>query len=306
MKTVLITGATGFLGSHLLRYLHAHTRFRFVVLKRTFSSTGRISALLQSARIRYYDVDVVTVGEVFSSNHIDIVIHCATRYGREGEKNSSCYNILETNLMFPVSILEAASAAGTQLFINTDSYFNKDGLSYTHLLNYSLSKRSLALWLKFFSGKMKVVNMMLEHIFGEDDSMSKFVPKLFDAIMIKQCLSVDLTPGEQRRDFIYVEDVCEAYKIVILYSLRSKFRFRQFDIGTGNAISIRELANIMKRISRSQTELRFGAIPYRRDEIMLSEADPIELEGIGFCPKFTVERALRKMYRKGRTAEMVW
>jgi len=75
-------------------------------------------------------------------------------------------------------------------------------MAYSYLLNYALSKKSLLLWLKYFSKRLKIVNMVLEHIFGENDNKEKFVYQMLDKIAFKQIDAIDLTYGHQKRDFI--------------------------------------------------------------------------------------------------------
>ncbi len=121
--TVLITGETGFLGSHLLKALIEFTSENIVVLKRSFSNLKRIEEMKENPRVKFYDVDKVDVEEAFKNNNIETIIHCATNYGRGDE---SCHNILDTNLMFPIKLLDLSVKWGTKTFINTDSFFNKE------------------------------------------------------------------------------------------------------------------------------------------------------------------------------------
>ena len=289
---ILLTGATGFLGSHLLKKILKDTDYNVIVLKRSFSNTKRIVEALKNKRVLSYDIDTKEIKTVFSENKIDAIIHCATNYGRG---NSSSYEVLESNLMFPISLLDEAVQNNVKYFINTDSYFNKENLSYSYLLNYSLSKKSLLLWLKNFSNKIQVANMVLEHIFGEDDSPEKFVTKMIDAIVIRKEDEIDLTYGDQKRDFIYVEDVTEAYIKVLEYMQGHKWRYRNFDIGTGHSVFIKDFVREIKNISNSSTILNFGKLPYREDEIMLSCADTAELEDMGFKCKYDYKKGLKKI-----------
>ena len=284
MFYILITGATGFLGSHILKTLLQKTDYNILILKRSFSNTYRISEELTNDKIKYIDIDVDKSGllKFFENENIVAIIHCATNYGR----NCDCANTLETNLIFPVYLLELAVKYGTELFINTDSYFNKDSMSYLYLQNYSLSKKSLLLWLKYFSKKIKIINMVLEHIYGDMDGENKFVTSMISKIAINKVKSVDCTYGDQKRDFIFVDDVCNAYLKVFEFALNNKFRYKSFDVGTGKAVPVKDFIRKIKDISGSSTEIRFGALPYRDDEIMLSEADNIDLCNLGWTPKF--------------------
>ena len=291
---ILLTGATGFLGSHILKGIINKTENTVIVLKRSFSNVSRINSLVNNSRVSFYDIDKYSLEEVFKDNDIDVIIHCATNYGRT---DNSSYEVLETNLMLPVKLLDLAVKFGVKTFINTDSYFNKDNMSYSYLLNYSLSKKSLLLWLKYFSHRLKIVNMVLEHIYGEDDNKSKFVYQMLDNIVVKQVKSIDLTYGDQKRDFIYVDDVVDAYIKILDYSQNHAFRFKSFDIGTGQAVSIKDFVQSIKLISESPTILNFGALPYREDEIMCSKADIIDLSDIGWYPKYSYKEALMKIVK---------
>ena len=79
-KTVLLTGATGFLGSHLLSAL-LEEGHKVVVLKRSTSSILRIHHLMDD--IVVYDVDKYVLDDIFPHECIEVVIHVATSYSRE-------------------------------------------------------------------------------------------------------------------------------------------------------------------------------------------------------------------------------
>lgn len=269
IKTILLTGATGFLGSHLLAELCARG-YKILVLKRSFSSLVRISSLLKNPLVKTYDIDVTPPARVFEENKVDAVIHCATNYGRT---ENSCAQLLQTNLMFPITLLDLCVEHKTGLFINTDSYFNKDNLSYSYLLNYSLSKKSLNLWLKYFSKRIKIINMILEHMYGEFDGKDKFVEFAMQKIAIEQVSELNLTAGEQKRDFIYVGDVCKVYLAALEWADKNAFEYKNFDVGTGIATPLADFVRVIKEASSSPTKLNFGALAYRADEIVSSAAD---------------------------------
>lgn len=292
MKVVL-TGATGFLGSHLLKKIVNDTMHEIIVLKRSFSNTKRISDYLNDKRIKYYDIDKTDISEIFSENKIDAIIHVATKYGK---KNSSVEKILKTNLMFPIRLLENGVQNGCKIFINTDSYFNKEGLSYNYLLDYSLSKKSILMWLKYYSKDLKIANMVLEHIYGENDNPDKFTEFVIKNIAIDNVESINLTKGYQKRDFIYVDDVTDAYVKVLDFEEKNPDNgFLSFDTGIGKAVSIREFVEEIKNISKSTTELNFGAIPTRADEIECSIANNENLLNLGWSPKYDIKSGLQKI-----------
>ena len=265
-----MTGATGFLGSHVLKELLNSTEDNVIVLKRTSSNVWRIKDEIKSERIKVYDTDKGGISRI-NFTDIDTIVHCAIEYGRTSD---SCLDVLKSNLMFPIQLLEIAAQNNIRTFINTDSYFNKDNLFYSYLYNYSLSKKSLVLWLKFFSRRVNIINMMLEHIYGEYDNSDKFVESMIQRIAVNPVESIDLTLGEQKRDFVYVKDVAKLYVEAISFSRKNRnLGYKQFDIGTGKSSSIRDFCRAIQVMSNSPTELNFGRIPYRDDEIMDSYAN---------------------------------
>lgn len=289
---ILITGGNGFLGSHLVKRLLKESSISLILTHRAGSSFARLVDLPKFKEIKFYNIDEVPLDTVFSKHSIKAIIHTATEYGRH---NPSASKILETNLVLPIKLVEAGLKHGLELFINTDSYFNKENYSYTNLLDYSLSKKSLNVWLKHFSKKLKIVNLVLEHIFGEQDNPDKFVEGMIRKIALKQEPSIELTHGHQKRDFIYVDDVVEAYVKVLQFAFKNKFKYKNIEVGTGKSIQINEFINLIKSISKSTSQLDFGKIPYRSDEIMDSCADISELENIGWASKFSTEDALTKV-----------
>ena len=92
-KTILLTGASGFLGSYLLESFIA-LNFNVIILKRSTSSTIRINHLLNN--IIHYNVDLLSsLDDVFVQNKIDIIVHTACSYGRSNERLK---DIINTNL----------------------------------------------------------------------------------------------------------------------------------------------------------------------------------------------------------------
>jgi len=285
---ILVTGATGFLGSRLLAALLS-AGHQVVIIKRSFSKTARICNLLDHHGLVVIDIDKTEPEVIFKNHGIDTIIHTATQYGRSG---TPLYAILEANLILPLRLAELGILHGVQCFINTDSYFNKGSASYSHLLDYALSKKSLLTWLDKLSGRIKTINVVLEHIYGPYDDGSKFVESLIRRVAIDRSPHVALTHGHQRRDFIYLDDVVAAYLHLVEYGRMHKFKFKSFDLGSGYSVPVRDFALLVKTLSGSGTELGFGDIPYRADEIMDSHAQIAELQELGWNPTTSLEHGI--------------
>jgi nucleoside-diphosphate-sugar epimerase len=279
---ILLTGATGFLGSHILEEL-IEKQLEVVILTRNKSSLEKIKHLPKSS-YKTFNADENSLESLYSIYPIKTIIHTAVSYGH----NNDYVEIINTNITLPIQLIEIGLRNQLSSFINTDSYFNKDNLSYSHLIHYSTSKKSFDNWLKFFSQKIKIISLRLEHIYGPRDNREKFCNFVINSIAIQKIPQIDLTHGHQMRDFIYVKDAARAFISILNLIQRENFRYRKYDIGTGQATQIREFINLVKEISKSQTILNFGAIPYRNDEIMSSFADVTEIFNTGWKPTFSI------------------
>lgn len=278
---VLLTGATGFLGSALLHELVATGRTIFATV-RPQSKLDRIAALTDHPNLRLISADAQALETEFARRSIGTIIHAATEYGRDDTPIAS---ILDANLILPVRLAELGIKYEAKAFINIDSFFNKSQGSYSNLLNYSLSKLTLLNWLERLSPKIGVVNAVLEHMYGPHDSRSKFIEAMVQDIAVAQVPSVDLTHGHQRRDFIYISDVVSAILTILNHVEERSFHFKTMGIGTGEGIQVRDMVSLIADHAKSPTELRFGAIPYRSDEIMSSHADVRDLNNLGWRAK---------------------
>lgn len=282
-KTVLITGATGFLGSSLSISL-INQGYEVIALKRKSSSLIRLKSVLN--KIKLFDIEEINFPFFFKKNpNIDYIVHTATSYGRN---NETPIEIFEANTSFPLRLLDAACIANVTKFVNTDTILDK----YLNL--YSLSKNHLLEWGKFYSMRNKIhfVNMKLEHFYGPGDDDSKFTTNVVKSCILNKPV-LNLTKGEQKRDFIFIDDVVEAYLLVLNANIKnSKTFFVEYEVGSGNSISVRDFVNKVHMLTNSKTQLNFGAIPYREGEIMNSNTNIFKLKKLGWNCRYNLDDGL--------------
>jgi nucleoside-diphosphate-sugar epimerase len=283
MKIILLTGGTGYLGSKILKQL-VDNGYNIILLKRSFSNPVRIKEYIN--KITSYDIDLVPLERIFSENTIDTIVHCATNYGR-GENDP--LHVIEANLVLPLKLLELGKKYHVKSFINTDTILDKR-INY-----YSLSKRQFKDWLFVYKHDYTCINVALEHFYGSGDDETKFVTYIVHNLL-KNVDKIDLTKGEQKRDFIYIDDVVNAF-IKIINSLDNFSQdFYEFEVGTNHPLSIKEFVELAKQLSgNEQTLLNFGALPYRENEVMNYKVNTSEILKLGWKCNRTVEEGLKKM-----------
>ncbi len=282
---ILVTGVTGFLGSHLVLSLLSEGH-KVTGLKRVHSDLSRICKV--SEKINLVNIDEIAIPLIFERyGPFQAVFHNATCYGRKGERVS---RIVDANLSFPLRILEAA------LDYKTDIFFNADTVNAATLNAYTLSKSQLSDWAKLLckDSKMRFINVKLEHIYGPGDDLSKF-----PAWILNECrqnsMEIKLTPGEQRRDFVYIDDVISAYSFMLREMERLGRGWLEIGLGSGVSVSVRYFVETIHSAVNSRALLNFGALPYRDGELMYSQADTKLLRAIGWRPLYSVENGVKKM-----------
>lgn len=268
---ILLTGATGFLGRHVLKEL-LREEHDVTVLKRSWSHCDQIVSELK--KCQFYDIDQTPLDTIFREQQFETVIHCATEYG----KNKRADQVALSNLVFPLQLLETAISAQCPYFINTDSFFTKqipERIEKGQALyspEYTLSKYQFREWgkLRAIEGKVNFINLQMEHIYGPGDGNGKFITFLIQS-MKHGAKELDLTDGTQIRDFIYVDDAASAYLAVLEY-LKDLNGYCNFEVGTGVSHTIRELAEAVRTELGAASQLNFGKRPRTNREIMYSAA----------------------------------
>lgn len=276
--TILVTGATGFIGSHLVRALVADGR-EVVVLCRSFSDTSRIRDVLDN--IRRIDLDTSNLCDALAGIEFGGVVHLATEYGRQSE---TVADVFQANFQFPVELLDVAIKRGARFFINTDSFFCKPHFAYEAMPAYTYSKACFLGWARKNVDKIHVSNMRLEHVYGPGDGTDKFVPAILSQMLNPNVREIKFTEGRQQRDFVFVSDVVNAFRCVIAAVEQAQPGYAAYEVGTGEATDIRTFAEILKSATGSQANLLFGTIPYRDGEIMVSRANLSALSVLGYYP----------------------
>lgn len=286
---ILITGASGYLGSQLTKRLVADGHKVSLLLRET-SSLARLSSCYEDCIIERYS-HLSEIRMIVKRVDPEIVIHTACLYGRNGEL---IYDLLEANLLFGITIIDAIIKLDLSAkFINTDTCLNAD------LDAYSLSKSQFTSWGRAKShssnSPLTFINVRLQQFYGPGDDVSK-LPNFILQKCFHNSEDIELTDGTQLRDFIYIDDVVEAFNKIIL-NLVDLERFVQIDLGSGVSVPVREFVEQIHLESKSTCKLKFGYIKQRPGEPNECIAVPTFLYELGWKPTYSLTEGVKLMVK---------
>jgi CDP-paratose synthetase len=282
----LLTGASGFLGSALAKHLQ-QVGHEVTLLLRPSSKLYRLNGSDQLFDVGRCATDV-EIDAFVERSLPDVVIHTACAYGRQDE---TATQILDANVRLGLVTLQASLRNGKPVtFINTDTVL------MPNVSLYALSKHQFSEWGRSLAqqsaGKFRFINVQLQHMYGPGDDVSKFTTHVLRSCQ-RNDPQLDLTAGEQRRDFIYIDDVVSAYRV--LAEQRNQFQsVCDFEVGSGAAPQVRQFVEIVHLLTNSRTKLNFGRLPYRSNEAMHCQADISQMKALGWQPRFDIHAGLKK------------
>lgn len=276
IKRILISGATGFIGS-LLMPLLIKRGYDIAIISRQLSYGSRPGKLLN--KIKIYETDLLNAHKIIPDFNPEAIIHLAAYYCvRHSPQDVS--RLIDTNVSATANLLEAAGNAGVKVFINTSSCFvykkSKAKLNETSPLSpfnfYALTKILAEQCCSFYAKKygLNCVTLRLFPPYGPGDKVNKFIPYLIRSFAEGKVPR--LTSGKQKWDFVYAEDIARAY-LRALDSAPFPGKHEIFNIGTGKAVNFKVIASTVKKIMRGALKLAWGEIPDREGEFYFLCAD---------------------------------
>ena len=283
---ILITGASGFLGSALaLRLSEMNHQVSLLIRKKT--DLYRLHTLAPF-NISRCDTDP-EINQFVSDICPEVVIHTACSYGRSGESTAQ---MVDSNIRFGAVILNALKGLERKIsFINTGTVLSRDVSLYAMT---KIQFEELGAYIANASNQnIQFINIKLQHMYGPGDDVSKFTSYVINSCK-NNIPTLPLTLGEQKRDFIYIDDVVDAY-VKILENLSKLDGQYQIEVGSSIAPCVRDFVEIAHKLTNSKTKLLFGQIPYRENDVACMVANIATLKKLGWIPKFDIEAGIKKI-----------
>jgi len=268
---VLITGASGFIGSHLTRRLVSEGA-RVTALVFPDCPRTRLSDI--EGKIRIFPVDIrdgAALMKVTEEIKPRKIFHLAgiTSVDRSPSKLDLSFAV---NLGGTLNMLRALDRLEYDALVCTctaEAYGKnrppfREEMALDPLSPYSLSKAAATLacktWANTYQARVTVLRLFL--VYGPDQEEDRFLPQLIKSGLTRQPLR--MTPGEQTREYTYIDDVIESF---LLAAEKGRRRGEVINIGTGRDISLRELVAMVESNLGRPVSRKGEPLPYRKNEI---------------------------------------
>lgn len=299
---IFITGATGFVGSHLARRC-VQDRHEVHLLLRAASDPWRIRDVLANAKIHTADLtDAVALKTIVNAIHPDVIFHLATHsiYGAHPVVGQDT-EIIRMNFLATRALMDTLNDIPYSCFINTGSsseygakQFSMKETDACEPLNvYGVAKCAATLYGQYLAKTQKkpIITLRLFSPFGQYDDAKRLIPHAIREALGNHQLSL----GNPRaaRDYVFIDDVIDAYMHAFRNVRTSAGEI--FNIGSGEQQTIKNIVSTVLRVMGSASSVSWGAKTMPVWDSEYWQADIAKAETmLGWKPKHTFEEGIEK------------
>ncbi len=292
-KQVLVTGGTGFVGANLVRRLLQEGHAVHLLVRPGYRP-WRIEALRADLRLHVVELaDAAGVQAVVQAVRPDWIFHLAVHGAYSDQTDVG--QIVQTNILGTVNLVQAALATGFEAFVNTGSsseYGYKDfaPVETTWLepnSYYAVAKAAATLFCRYTAQhhQVRLPTLRLYSVYGPYEEPKRLIPTL-----IREGLQGRLPPlvnPKIARDYIYVEDVTTAYLLACTQPLADLGAV--YNVGTGVQTTLGEIVAIARQTLAIPAEPQWGSMPDRHWDTTVWVADSRKLQqDLGWQPRYSV------------------
>jgi UDP-glucose 4-epimerase len=285
-RRVLVTGASGLIGSHVLPLLAADGAEVVAVSRSVRPDEGAVHWLACDLS------QPGSVGEIFELASPDVVVHLAGAV-RGDRSLEAVAPTLRANLVAGVELLEAATRAGCWRIVLSGSLLEEPAAGAPESVPpspYGASRWSLSAYGRMFHALFgaPVVTLRPSFAYGPGQETTKLIPHVITALL--QGRSPELSSGERLLDCVYADDVARAY---VRATHAPGLEGRTIDLGSGVMTSVRAIAGaIADLVGSTDARPLFGRLPARpleqRVDVDVEEAARV----LGWRATTSLERGL--------------
>ncbi|HEY5993156.1 MAG TPA: NAD(P)-dependent oxidoreductase [Gallionellaceae bacterium] len=291
-RVALVTGATGFVGSHLVRRL-VRDGWKVHIISRHGST---VPGYPEFHDITNHVHDGSTEGMVscVAQTKPDVVFHLASMIQAQHEPKD-IEPMLRGNVLFASQLIEGMRVNGVTKLVNTGTFWQHyNNEEYNPVCLYAATKQAFESILEYYvqACGFKVITLMLFDTYGVDDHRQKLFNILKRAATTGETLN--MSPGEQLIAPVYVDDVTETFVLAADRLMKNvSLAHERYAVSPMHPIRLRDLVGLYLDISGRQVAINWGARPYRDREVMTPWNKGVWIAT--WCPKIELEEGLRRV-----------
>jgi nucleoside-diphosphate-sugar epimerase len=265
---IVITGATGFVGSNLTKYF-LNLKYEVHLIVRPNSDLSNLNMNDSSLKIFRYDNNLNSLISFFKETNPICTFHLASNFIAE-HNSSQIDGLIASNVLFGVHLLEAMKEASVRTLINTGTswqhYNNED---YNPVSLYAATKQAFENLIEYYvqAEDFKVITLKLFDTYGETDTRPKLINLLNH--FAKKNTELILSPGDQMINLVHVNDVCFAFETAMKLSEKWGNGIHQkYVVKHPKSYSLKEVISVFETTVQKKINIIWGGKPYRKREVM--------------------------------------
>jgi UDP-glucose 4-epimerase len=319
LKTILITGGAGFIGSHLAEKYIKEGYLVKVLDDFSSGKVGNIRDFFNYKNFKLIKGDITDKKLVLNAvQGSDVVFHLAAQVHVDKSIIES-ERTFTVNAIGTLNVLEAVLQNNVEALIYASSsevYGSAENsvMDERHILNpaspYAASKLSAdrMCYAYYMTYKLPVIIVRCFNTYGirqADYGYAAVIPQFIRRV-INGMSPIIYGDGKQTRDYMYVKDTVNAYDLV--FKLSDKLTGRTLNFGTGTDVSISEIAERVIRLCDKNVNPMYA--PERPGEVKRLCADTSLSRSLcGFVPQYDIERGLKELvqwYKDGNYESWIY
>lgn len=289
---IVITGATGFVGSNLSKFF-LEQGFEVFVIVRKSSILNNISSFKNELKIIEYNNSIDDLINFFKEVQPNCTFHLASNFIAE-HKSNQIDGLVDSNIKFGLHVLEAMKESGVKNLINTGtSWQHFKNEEYNPVCLYAATKQAYEALIEYYvkAENFKVITLKLFDTYGENDTRPKLINLLHK--FADEGTVLKMSAGEQKLNLVHIEDVCKAYLIAYKQLIRIKSSIHlTYSVEEENSYKLKEVISLFEKVSGKNLKIEWGGRPYRKREVMELWRNGITLPD--WKPNIGLEEGLKK------------